>query len=380
MKEVRSRLPQDFNADRYRVIYDDLSHLTHEQLAEHWLLHGKAEGRRYSGPTRQELIMAGRGPEDIGLEIAPYFRPLAPKKLGYRVKTVDVFPKEELRKQAAEDPAIPANLISAIEDVDFIGSAGDLRQLLEKEVKESSLDYIVSSHNFEHLPNPIQFLIDSQYFLAADGVLSMAIPDLRCCFDFFQWPTMIDEWLCSYLKQKPAPEPSDIFRMRCREVNNFGCLRYPKDQVSLVGDLVDSFNILTQRMAAGHTFEYVDAHCSFFTPASFRLLVRELRFLGIIKLDIVNISEVMGNEFFAQLASKPLGHADQDAKVFNSERKKLLFDVIAEIAVKAEPVGISAEYPGALDRDDDIAEQVQGSLMFWMRSVLKSVFPGLGRR
>jgi SAM-dependent methyltransferase len=380
MKGAASSLPEDFNAERYRLIYDDLSHLTHEQLAEHWLMHGKAEGRRYSGSTRQELIMAGRGPEDIGLEIAPYFRPLAPKRLGYNVKVVDVFPKEELRKKAAGDPAIPNNLISAIEDVDFIGSAGDLRQLLEKELEESSLDYIVSSHNFEHLPNPVQFLIDSQYFLAPDGVLSMAIPDLRCCFDFFQWPTMIDEWLCSYLNQKPAPEPSDIFRMRCREVNNFGYLGYPKDQIFLVGDLADSFNHLTQRMAAGRAFEYVDAHCSFFTPTSFRLLVRELRFLGIITLDIVNISGPVGNEFFVQLASKPLGHADQDAKLFDLERQKLLFDLISEIAVKAEPTGNAAEYPGALDRDGDRAEVVHSSLMCWIRSLIKSALPGLGRR
>ena len=330
-------LPSDFNAERYRSIYDDLSHLTVEQLGEHWLLHGKAEGRRYSGPTRSELIMAGKGTGHRGVEIAPYFRPLAPKKLGYCVKTVDVFTKEQLQQFAAEDPEIPNDLISAIEEVDFLGSAGNLRQLLEKDISKSSLDYIVSSHNFEHLPNPIQFFIDSQHFLASTGVLSMAIPDLRCCFDFFQWPTMIDEWISSYLRNKLAPEPSDIFRMKSRETCNFGYLDYPKEQIALVGDLASEYREISRRLDyKGQNNEYVDAHCSFFTPASFRLLVRELRFLGIIGLDISNISETSGNEFIVQLVPKDLDNSDRDVERFNLDRKKLLFDVIADIALKAK--------------------------------------------
>ena len=63
-----------------------------------------------------------------------------------------------LRKRVAEDPNIAAELIPLIEEVDLVGSCTHIGKLVRARGEAGKFDYIVSSRNFEHLPNPIRFL------------------------------------------------------------------------------------------------------------------------------------------------------------------------------------------------------------------------------
>ena len=47
-------------------------------------------------------------------------------------------------------------------------------------------DWIVASHLVEHTPDLIGFLNDCDSLLKENGVLSLAIPDQRYCFDYFR--------------------------------------------------------------------------------------------------------------------------------------------------------------------------------------------------
>ena len=328
-------LPPDFSHQRYRELNRDLAHLSDAQLEQHWLNHGQSEGRRYSGPSRSEFILAGKGKADPGLEIAPYFSPIAPKRLGYNVRIVDVFDRPTLEQRAAEDPDIPNHMIANIEDVDFVGSAGDLRLLIGDRIAAGGLAYILSSHNFEHLPNPLRFLQGCEYYLAPTGLLSMAIPDLRCCFDFFQWPTMLEEWLAAELQAQQRPSAFELFRASCRLTNNFGKLDYPHQQIALTGDLLTSFQQLLLDVGAEPVGEYRDAHRSFFTPSSFRLLLRELQSLGLTGLEIVQLTGPVGNEFSVQLAPASGQQTLISPKEFGRRRRQLRFDSIDAISLKS---------------------------------------------
>ena len=105
----------------------------------------------------RSAILNGITKDMRGIEIAPWFAPLAPKRHGFNCLVVDVFSKDELSKRAAADHNIPDKNVSLIEHVDIVGSATEISSLIPVS-EHGTFDYIISSHNFEHLPNPIKFL------------------------------------------------------------------------------------------------------------------------------------------------------------------------------------------------------------------------------
>jgi 3-dehydroquinate dehydratase len=56
--------------------------------------------------------------------------------------------------RATNDPHITAEQRVSIEDVDIVGSSIAIGDLVEARGETGTFDYIVSSHNFEHLPEP----------------------------------------------------------------------------------------------------------------------------------------------------------------------------------------------------------------------------------
>ena len=51
---------------------------------------------------RKQTLLQGVNINSCGLEIGPSFRPIAPKKEGYKVKVIDHASEKELRKKVAE--------------------------------------------------------------------------------------------------------------------------------------------------------------------------------------------------------------------------------------------------------------------------------------
>jgi hypothetical protein len=49
-------------------------------------------------PSRKQTLLQGVNIDTYGLEIGPSFRPIAPKKEGYKVKVIDHASAKELRK------------------------------------------------------------------------------------------------------------------------------------------------------------------------------------------------------------------------------------------------------------------------------------------
>jgi SAM-dependent methyltransferase len=70
---------------------------------------------------------------------------------------------------------------------------GDAQQL--DVCEDGALDFVFSSHVFEHFMNPIGVLKNWARRLKPGGAVACVIPDLRYCFDLRQPPSTMNDWL-----------------------------------------------------------------------------------------------------------------------------------------------------------------------------------------
>ena len=279
--------------------------------------------------SRRDFLLKGVVKTEPGLEIAPFFSPIASKAEGFCVETLDVLSRPQLVSKLLGESSIPDALAARIEDVDHIGSASELKAVVSSKGLKS-YKYILSSHNFEHLPNPIRFLRDCESLLGEDGQLCMAIPDLRCCFDRFRMPTELDVWLKSFYENKLVPSAYDRFRAWYKRCNNINRLKHDQSEIVLHPnprkelssahvELLDSLN--------NQKLPYQDCHVSAFTPSSFRLLIKECVALRLFSLDVVESTPTIGNEFLVRLKK-----VSPPVPLTNEQRRDLYFNLLAELA------------------------------------------------
>ncbi len=142
----------------------------------------------------RDMLRSALAPGSRGIEVGPGRGPVAPKRAGYRTLVVDVADADELRRTARALGAEAAE-IGNIEAVDVVGDASRLRELLETCGHVERFDWIVSSHNFEHLADPVGFLCDCEALLSPGGLVGLIIPDKRYTFDRFQRPSQLADLL-----------------------------------------------------------------------------------------------------------------------------------------------------------------------------------------
>lgn len=287
---------------------------------------------------REEFLLQGITKDQCGIEIAPWFRPLVPKRTGYNSLSLDLFDRDELLRRAAGDPNISPNDHWKIESVDIVGSASDIGDLVNARGLAGSFNYIISSHNFEHLPDPIRFLNGCADALKPDGVISMAIPDKRACFDYFRPQSMTGELIAAYMEKRNRPTPSQRFAY-----NAFTC-RLDLDTGEMASfwlgadpNLIGAREIAHGLRCWDNPDEYWDTHCWTFTPASFRLLMLDLQFLGLISLVLEDINGPNNDEFYVRLRN-PLEKVAITHVSFYRERNELLHLIGDEVALSSRLV------------------------------------------
>jgi SAM-dependent methyltransferase len=195
-----------------------------------------------------------------------------------------------------------------------VGSATELHDLVPA-AEHGTFDYVVSSHNFEHLANPIRFLQGVEAILKPGGALIMAVPDARATFDYFRPNTMLGEWLEALREKRQKPSPRQLFDFRAylaiRNTGEGPQYAFSTDvaarEISVLGDLSDAFGKFTSDTSNA---SYEDAHCTVMTPHSLRLLLEECRFLGLCGLQVVEMTETVGSEFVVRLRKPVSAHSD----------------------------------------------------------------------
>jgi SAM-dependent methyltransferase len=290
---------------------------------------------------RRDILLDGITREMVGVEVGPWHSPLAPKREGYHALSLDVFDLARLREIAAADATISPDMMARIEAVDLVGPAMDIGAVVAARGLAGQLDYILSSHNFEHLPDPVRFLQGCAEALRPGGVLSMAIPDRRGCFDFFRPFATTAGMLAAYAEERRQPSPATLLeqslmdsRRRIGRIET-GSWSFddPPDGVFAISDVEAAWNGYKTRMATPDR-PYVDAHCWVLTPSVFEVVIRDLHFLGLVPLSLSHVSESNGNEFYVRLTRDA---APRDAaSVFYGRRSMLLQHCIEEMPSAAE--------------------------------------------
>lgn len=237
------------------------------------------------GTTRDDQIRGHITKDQKGIEVGPWFSPITPKRAGYTCWVLDVFDGPTLRQRAAVDPNIAKEKIECIEDVDLVGTSTEIAQLVRARNELGTFDYIVSSHNFEHLPNPIKFLQGCGQVLKPAGWLSMAIPDRRACFDRYKSNSRLSEWIAAYFEDRQQPTLAQVFDMSV-----LSSLDPPKKAVPQIArSLKEAFESWDAHKDLPET-PYQDVHCWTFTPTSFELLMIESALLGLSPFVPVHVS------------------------------------------------------------------------------------------
>lgn len=279
---------------------------------------------------RLDLLRQGISIGDAGIEIGPWFNPAVPRRAGYKTLICDVFPLERLKQNALADASIENALIENIEEVDIVGSVHVLEQAALEKGISGTLDFVVSSHNIEHFPDPIRFLQACSVILRQGGIVNLALPDRRNCFDLLRPNSDTGDMLQAYWEKREKPTAGQIFSSTSLNVSN--SVNGESRSGWGVNDSVSEAKLTTNldeayRLAELNAFDpdapYQDAHCWCFTPDSFRAILFDLQQLGILDLQVLDISTPGGHEFFVHLRNEKAqqDHLHPDAII--SERTSL---------------------------------------------------------
>ncbi|MEQ1528584.1 MAG: methyltransferase domain-containing protein [Methylococcales bacterium] len=267
---------------------------------DHYQQCGKNEGRNLKRLSeilsREEKVFCLLDKTGLGLEIGPSHNPIAPKKKGFNVHTLDHATAAELRQKYHGHNIILDN----IEEVDFVWHGEPFQELIGK---TGCYDWIIASHVIEHVPDLISYLQQCEALLKPTGILSLVIPDRRYCFDYFSANTSTGQVLDAYAEKRMRPSHGQIFDYFANSAKLNGNIAWSADDRGEVTEFVHSLAEAQQQWGRSvSSAEYIDVHCWRFTPSSFRLMMADLQMLGLTGLYSAKEFDSEGCEFFVALS------------------------------------------------------------------------------
>jgi tetratricopeptide (TPR) repeat protein len=233
------------------------------------------------------------------VEVGASFNPIAPKREGWDTKTIDAATRAELIDKYRGHPGVDTD---RIEEVDFVWRAGPLSSAVPSAL-HGTFDAFIASHVIEHTPDLIAFLESAAKLLAGSGVVILAIPDKRFCFDYFRPLTMTGDVLSSHRARRIRHTKETLFdgsgySVKADELIAWG--QHSIDKFSFICSLEQAYSEFLTR-GEDDDSPYTDAHAWQFTPSSFQLIILELARLGVTDWRVERIGSAVGCEFHAWL-------------------------------------------------------------------------------
>ena len=230
-----------------------------------------------------------------GIEIGPLANPVVRKNEG-PVRYADHANTEELRRKY-QGHGWDTNTIV---DVDISLSG---RSLLEA-IGRGSTDYVIASHVFEHIADPVTWLHDVHTALRPGGIVSLVIPDKRYCFDAKRPTSTTGELVDSFLAKRTNPT--------FKQVYDFWACYCSVDAGAVWSGAVDPMelpfsgtreNAYRKCLELKQSTAYADVHCWVFTPDSFMKSLGELAELSLLPFRPVSFFPTQPGdlEFFVSL-------------------------------------------------------------------------------
>jgi len=249
---------------------------------------------------RKDRLFYCLDPVGFGLEIGPSHSPIAPKIAGFNVKVLDHLSDEALLKNYVGHGVCLEN----IEHVDYIWNGEPFADLVGG---EHVFDWIIASHVIEHTPCLITFIQNCETILKESGVLSLAIPDKRYCFDLYREKTSLSSVLDAFRERRKIHSPGTAAEYFLRVVAKNGKISWSQDtagETRFLHRLSDAKQAMERIENDG---AFLDLHSWVFTPYSFRLLIEELHQLGCIRLRERCFFDTEGCEFYVTLGRQGVG-------------------------------------------------------------------------
>jgi SAM-dependent methyltransferase len=270
--------------------------------------------RRRVRDSRLTVITKDLPLEGLGLEIGPSHNPLLPKSAGYNIRTADHLDQAGLIAKYGSYKST-----AKIEVVDYILGEGRLTESID-----DRFDYIVASHVMEHTVCLVSFLQDCEALLEPGGVLSLALPDKRYCFDRFRERSSLGRVIDVFRLGPSVHSEGSVL-----EHNLFNVDRDGKGYWSQHASGTFRFRYSRERAletaATAARGEYIDTHNWVMTPHHLRLLLFDLYELGFIGLREKTFHDTLGHEFFITLSVDGAGPGlTREELVVRSARELML--------------------------------------------------------
>ena len=269
--------------------------------------------------NRKEKVLRHINKNGQGVEIGPSHSPVAPKKEGYKVHIIDHMSREQLIAKYKDHHVNLEN----IEEVDFVWRGENYSELTGK---DKYYDWIIASHVIEHTPDLLGFLNDCDTILKEDGVISLAVPDKRYCFDHYRPITGISQIIDSHFQKTIIHTPGTVAEYYLNVVSKAGNIAWDSSATGRYNFVHSLEDALQGMKSALNENAYLDVHAWCFVPHSFRLIVHDLFRLGLIPFQEVGFFQTEGCEFYVTLGRNGQG--------INRSRLEILDIIESEIKDK----------------------------------------------
>lgn len=223
------------------------------------------------------------------LEIGPLNRPLV---TGSQVEYFDILPTSKLKEKAQGEGLDP----TTVPNINYSHPNGNLSSI------EGQFDSIVSSHCIEHQPDLIGHLKAVSNLLNKNGKYYLIIPDQNFCFDHFLPPSKITAIVEAYEEKRQTPKRLNIIEHLALTTHNDSFRHWKGDHGSGMDDVLKRWES-AEAVVKNSKGAYLDVHCWQFDPKSFARLINQLKHLGLISFNCIQIVPTEKNdiEFFAVL-------------------------------------------------------------------------------
>ncbi len=225
------------------------------------------------------------------MEIGPSHAPVFARADGFDVETLDHADADTLRQKYA----LMGVDTSEIEDVTYVSDGRPLHEII---TRRGEYDYIFSSHVIEHVTDIVSYFQSCELLLKPTGIAALAIPDKRYTFDFMQPYSTTGQALEAHhlLSGRHSPAAVFDFNVNTCVLGQSGVwTKFDQGAFSFVNTPQIAKTQFDQSITPN--CPYQDVHGWYFTPNSFRLLMHDLKEIGLTDLREIYMMEHGSLEF-----------------------------------------------------------------------------------
>jgi len=299
---LSAELPPAFDWSVYAKRNADLSGFDLDDAIHHYNAYGRDEGRVSSLVDGRAAFLGLIPPSASLLEIGPFCSPCFSTHT-HRVRFMDVFPTDELRKMAGE---LPWGRPDLVPEIDYVWRGGPYSELINE-----AFDVVFSSHNIVHQPCLVTHLKDIASVLSPGRRVFLIIPDRRYCFDYWLPESTIADVLDAFIEKRRRHSARSILEHRLLLTHNDAEQHWTGDHgadprrrppdADFVAQIADNLRTLPGQDG------YIDTHAWQFVPDSFAALIGTLHAAGLTPFEVERVYPTLrpGNEFYAVLRLLP---------------------------------------------------------------------------